>query len=78
VGMVGGTTAPDPIDLGALLLEPGYGQLMDVIVRVPADAGAWRFVMDVVDDDDGAFALSGSAPGGLSVQVSAPLIDPTR
>lgn len=78
VEVAGAVTAPHPVELGPLLLEPGYGQLVDVLVRVPADAGTWRFVIDVVDDVAGAFALSGSAPGGISVHVTAPLLDSTR
>lgn len=63
---------PDPIDFGPIALEPGYGRLVEVLVRVPVDPGSWRLVLDVVDDEDGSFALSGSAPDIIFIEVHRP------
>ncbi len=71
----GGTMSPAPIELGPMPLEPGDRQLVEFLVRVPPDAGSWVFVIDVVDDEDGSFALSGSAPGDMVVEVHAPVQD---
>jgi len=67
---------PEPIDLGLLPLDVGFGQLVDAAVRVPAQPGTWRLVIDLVDDIDGSFALSGSAPGIVDVDVFAPRLVP--
>jgi hypothetical protein len=73
---VGAAPAPVPIPLGPIRLDPGYGQRVDVLVRVPAEPGIWRFVVDIVDDRDGSFALSGSAPGIVAFEVMVPAPGP--
>ncbi|MEK6720813.1 MAG: hypothetical protein AABZ33_09110 [Chloroflexota bacterium] len=67
------TTAPAPIDLGPLALEPGDGLVIEALVRMPTVAGSWRLIIDVVDDQVGSFALTGSAPGVVVVEVRAPV-----
>jgi hypothetical protein len=68
----GATLVPPPIDFGPFSLEPGYSQLIDTDITAPADPGYWRLVVDVVDDEVGSFALKGSAPGVIVVEVFAP------
>ncbi len=62
---------PVPIELGSLGLDIGSGQRVDAFVRAPTQPGTWRLVIDLVDDIDGSFALSGSAPGIVDVEVFA-------
>ena len=66
------TPTPPPIDFGPLALEPGSQQLIDAYVQAPADPGYWRLVLDVVDDEIGSIAQTGSAPGIVVVEVLAP------
>jgi len=63
--------APVPVPLGPVRLDPVYGQRVDALVRVPAEARLWRFVIDIIDDRDGSFATTGSAPGVIVVEVLA-------
>lgn len=67
---------PPPIELGLLALDVGFGQRLDARVRVPSQVGTWRLVIDLIDDVDGSFALSGSAPGVLDVEVFAAQLAP--
>ncbi len=66
-------TVPEPIDLGPLALEPGRGLFIEALVRMPTVAGSWRLIIDVVDDQVGSFAITGSAPGVIVVEVRAPV-----
>ena len=67
---------PPAVDLGFVPFDAGYGSRVDILVRVPAQAGTWRLVIDIVDDIDGSFALSGSAPGVIGIDVIAPPAGP--
>ncbi|HEX4898716.1 MAG TPA: hypothetical protein VFV53_10200, partial [Candidatus Limnocylindrales bacterium] len=60
---------PPAIDFGPLPLEPGYLQLVEATIRVPADAGPWRLVLDVVDDEIGSLAGAGSVPAEIVFDV---------
>ena len=63
---------PAPIEFGPLRLEPGHLQLVERVIRVPADPGSWHLVLDVVDDQIGSFAGAGSAPPDIVIEVRAP------
>ena len=60
---------PPAIDFGPLPLEPGYLQLVEATIRVPADPGSWHLVLDVVDDEIGSLAGAGSAPAEIVFEV---------
>ena len=72
-----GEALPDVVELasvplGPVRLEPGYGQRVEAILRVPTEPGLWRFIVDIMDDQEGSFALAGSAPGVIVIEVLAP------
>ena len=60
---------PPSIDFGPLRLEPGYLQLVEATIRVPADPGSWHLVLDVVDDEIGSLAGAGSVPAEIVFEV---------
>ncbi len=70
-----GSPPPPPIDLGLVPFGASFGLRIEALVRVPARPGAWRLVIDVVDDVNGSFAMGGSAPGIVDVEVFAPRPD---
>ena len=65
----GGSAAPPDIEFGPTSLEPGYTQSFDALVRAPTQAGLWRLVLRVVENDDQKDDFLGSAPGVMTFDV---------
>jgi hypothetical protein len=69
-GDEGGLAVPPPtIDFGPLPLEPGFFQLVEATIRVPAVPGSWHLVLDVRDDQIGSLAGAGSVPAEIVFEV---------
>jgi hypothetical protein len=60
---------PPAIDFGPLPLVPDYIQLVKATIRMPADSGSWHLVLDVVDDEIGSLAGTGSVPAEIVFEV---------
>lgn len=64
-------TAPAPIELGVVPLEPGGWMNIRATLLVPAEPGAWGLVIDLEDNLEGSFAALGSAPASRVYEVAA-------
>jgi hypothetical protein len=65
-------TVTGKIDLGALHLETGDQAVFTGLVQAPARPGTWLLVFELIDETGRSLALSGSAPGIVAVDVTAP------